>query len=167
MSKGHQNGSALIEAMIAVFILAIGILGLSGLNARSLSLNQSAFYRGIAADLAADLAERVYSLRTPFLVSADANPQPTAPPDFSLCVQNGVGNPVCSAQVNGSSYGNVLQSEMNSWSASLFNQLPAGSTYTITSVQSGTSSFYRYTLVLTWVDDRFSGTNTSYSVVIE
>lgn len=162
-----QTGVALIEAMIAVFLIAVGLLGLSGLSARALSLNQSAYYKGIAVDLGVDLSERIASLRTPFLVSADATPKPTSPPDFSLCVQNSTADPTCTAQSNGSSYGSNMQTEMNAWNSLRISQLPAGSTYTLSAVQSGTSAFYRYTLVLTWMDDRVQGTTSSYSVVIE
>lgn len=163
----NQIGAALIEAMIAVFVIAVGLLGLAGLNGRALSLNQSAYYRGVAADLAADFAERVYSLRTPYLVSADANPKPSPPPDFSLCVQDGTNVPSCTAQVNGSTYGAVMQSEMSAWNTLRISQLPAGSTYTLTAVQSGSTAFYRYTLSLSWMDDRSSGSTTTYSAVIE
>ena len=167
MTKHGQHGATLIEALIAVFILGVGLLGMAGLNARALALNQSAYYRGVAADLGADLAERIYALRTPYMVSSDANPQPTPPPNFALCVQNGTSDPSCTAQSNGSTYGNLMQTEMNSWNALRISQLPVGSTYTLSAVQSGTSAYFRYTLTLSWEDDRTTGAATSYSVVIE
>jgi len=56
-----QSGFTLIEVMVATVVLAIGILGLAGLQAASLSSNQSAFMRTQASALAYDLADRMRS----------------------------------------------------------------------------------------------------------
>jgi type IV pilus assembly protein PilV len=163
-----QKGATLIEVMIAIFILGFGLLGLAGLQARSISVSQSSYFRSIAADLAIDLSERIKALRSPSLASTDATPQPSKPPDFSLCVQNAALSPTCSAQdADRSTYQALVNSEMTSWNALRVAQLPSGSTYTLVAVQSGTSDLYRYTLTLSWLDDKKANSNTSYSVVIE
>jgi type IV pilus assembly protein PilV len=163
-----QKGATLIETMIAIFILGFGLLGLAGLQVRSISVNQSSYYRSIAADLASDLSERVKALRSPSLASTDATPQPAKPPNFSKCAQNAALSPTCSAQdADRSAYETLVNSEMTSWNALRVAQLPSGSTYTLVAVQSGTSDLYRYTLTLSWLDDKKTNSNTSYSVVIE
>src|SRR5690242_5468841 len=43
-----QRGVGMIEVLVAVVVLAIGLLGLAGLQIRSLRDNQSASARGIA-----------------------------------------------------------------------------------------------------------------------
>jgi len=167
MSK-FQKGATLVEAMIAIFILGFGLLGLAGLQVRSISMNQSSYYRSIAADLATDLSERIKALRSPSLASTDATPQPSKPPDFSKCVQNAALSPSCGAQAaDRSAYETLVNSEMTSWNALRVAQLPSGSTYTLVAVQSGTSDLYRYTLTIGWLDDKKTNSNTNYSVVIE
>jgi len=56
-----QSGFTLIEVMVSTVVLAIGLLGLAGLQAASLSSNQSAFMRTQASALAYDLADRMRS----------------------------------------------------------------------------------------------------------
>jgi len=47
-SKLKQRGVGLIEVLIAVLVLSIGLLGLAGLQLRTLRNNQSALERGMA-----------------------------------------------------------------------------------------------------------------------
>jgi type IV pilus assembly protein PilV len=54
-----QSGFTLIEVLIAMLVLAIGLLGLAGLQAKSLSYTQSAYNRSLATELAYDLADRM------------------------------------------------------------------------------------------------------------
>lgn len=54
-----SKGFTLIEILIAVVILAGGLLGLAGLQASSLRNNQSAYYRSKATQLAYDMADRI------------------------------------------------------------------------------------------------------------
>lgn len=53
------GGYSLIEVMITIFILAIGLMGLAGLQARALNAEVEAASRGQALALANDLAERM------------------------------------------------------------------------------------------------------------
>ncbi|MCX7101946.1 MAG: type IV pilus modification protein PilV, partial [Methylobacter sp.] len=52
-------GFTLIEVLIAMLVLAVGLLGLAGLQATSLKSNQSAYNRSQATQLAYDLADRM------------------------------------------------------------------------------------------------------------
>lgn len=62
--KYQQRGATLIEVLIAMFILAIGLLGLAGLQAVSTQSNQGASYRSQATILASDIVERMRTNRT-------------------------------------------------------------------------------------------------------
>jgi type IV pilus assembly protein PilV len=57
--KPSERGYSLIEVMITMFIIAIGLLGLAGLQARALNAEIEAASRGQALALANDLAERM------------------------------------------------------------------------------------------------------------
>ena len=54
-----NTGFTLIEVLIAMIILAVGLLGLAGLQATSLRNNQSAYNRSVATQLAYDIADRM------------------------------------------------------------------------------------------------------------
>src|SRR6185369_12827632 len=57
----HQRGASLIEVLVAMLTVAIGMLGIAGLQASSLRLSQGAAVRAaVAADLA-DLSDRMRS----------------------------------------------------------------------------------------------------------
>jgi type IV pilus assembly protein PilV len=52
-------GFSLLEILIAIFVLAIGLLGLAALQTTSLKNNHSALYRTTATVLAYDIIERM------------------------------------------------------------------------------------------------------------
>lgn len=167
-----QQGMSLVEVLVAVAILATGLLGLGALQAKSVMFNQSAYYRSVAADLASDLADRIRANRNQFRGwdSSVASTVPVdfpLPPDFSKCPQSSARDtaPVCGDQGTHQAY--MVQSEMTAWNTNLRNlmqNLDAG--YTLVSSDAG-NGFYRYVLTITWLDDRSAGTNSSYVAVIE
>lgn len=166
-----QQGMSLVEVMVAVAILAAGLLGLGALQAKSVMFNQSAYYRSVAADLASDLADRIRANRNQFRVwdSSVASLVPDdfpLPPDFSKCSQNGDAAPTCTTQSAGhQTY--LVQAEMTAWNTSLRAQMKnLNATYSLVSSDAG-NGFYRYVLTITWLDDRGAGTNSSYVAVIE
>lgn len=163
-----QMGASLIEAMVAVLIVGFGLLGVGAMQSRAIAMNQSAHYRGIAADLAADLAERVRALRSPFMAGPDTAADPPLPPDFSRCELNADLELVCAPQSNERiHFGTQVNEEMRQWNALRVSQLPVGSGYEWTDVVVGTSGYFRYTLTLTWLDNRQDNSTESYTVVIE
>ena len=52
-------GFTLIEVLVTIVLLAIGLLGLAGLQAFSLKNSHGSFYRSIASQQAADMADRI------------------------------------------------------------------------------------------------------------
>jgi len=67
LAKPHhpvrQSGFTLLEILIAIVILSVGLLGLAGLQARSLQANQSALMRSQATVLAYDILDRMRANR--------------------------------------------------------------------------------------------------------
>lgn len=59
MNYRHQQGVGLIEVLVAVLVLAIGLLGLAGLQTQSLRFNNEAYFRTQATLLAMDMADRL------------------------------------------------------------------------------------------------------------
>lgn len=87
MGNQKQAGSSLVEVMIALFVLAIGLLGVLAMQSKSMQYNQSAHTYSQAVYLANDIAERI---RNNF-AKADtydgdiATTQPTTRCDTDLC----------------------------------------------------------------------------------
>lgn len=60
MNKMNKNsGFTLVEVLIAMLILAVGLLGVAGLQATGLRNNLSAYNRSQATQLAYDMADRM------------------------------------------------------------------------------------------------------------
>jgi type IV pilus assembly protein PilV len=58
-SKNQTKGFTLIEVLISVLIMAVGVLGATGLQHRGLDANRDALMRGEATLLARDIANRI------------------------------------------------------------------------------------------------------------
>ena len=56
----RQRGSFLLEALIAILIVALGILGLVGLQARAMQDTDESQFRSEAAFLASDVISRMW-----------------------------------------------------------------------------------------------------------
>jgi type IV pilus assembly protein PilV len=54
-----QQGVSLIEILVALVLLAVGLLGLAGLQLRGIQVNQGSQYRSLAEIMAEDLADRL------------------------------------------------------------------------------------------------------------
>jgi len=63
--KRRTRGVTLIEVLVALVIVAVGLLGLAGLQVRGLSIQKDAHGRAIATQLALDLADRMRANRVP------------------------------------------------------------------------------------------------------
>lgn len=61
----RQRGVTLIEVLVALVIVAVGLLGLAGMQVRGLSIQKDAHGRAIATQLALDLADRMRANRDP------------------------------------------------------------------------------------------------------
>jgi len=56
-----NSGFTLIEVLIAMLVLAVGLLGLAGMQATGIRNNLSAYNRSLATQLAYDMADRMRS----------------------------------------------------------------------------------------------------------
>jgi type IV pilus assembly protein PilV len=59
----HSDGFTMVEVMVALVVLSVGMLGISGLYVISMRSGSSAIYRTQAVSLASDLAERIRANR--------------------------------------------------------------------------------------------------------
>ena len=112
MSK-NQQGFTLVEILVAVLILAIGLLGLASLQMRGLKNNHSAYMRSQATQLAYDLTDRMRANPVGINdgVSYNNPTLDTTPPD---CASN-----TCTAA-------DMAAYDFAAWNAEIGNQLPGG-----------------------------------------
>jgi type IV pilus assembly protein PilV len=57
--QSHQRGFTLIEAMVALVVLSVGMIGVAALHGQGLSAARSAQFRSVAVNLSADMADRI------------------------------------------------------------------------------------------------------------
>lgn len=150
--KKH-SGFTLIEVLIAVVILAVGLLGLAGLQAAGLSNNQSAYNRSQATQLAYDIADRMRanpSARINYVTSAMVPPSAAAATCSTLirpCTD-------CTSSVNSCSTAQLAVKDLFDWNLDLAT-LPSG-TGTITGGALGV-----YTVTVSWDDNKSGVASTS------
>lgn len=84
-SMRSEEGSSLIEVVVALFVLAVGMLGVLSMQVKSMQFNQSAYYYSQAVYLANEILESMRSNRSvanTYLIELDEN-TPTASKDCS------------------------------------------------------------------------------------
>lgn len=109
-SPGQQAGIGLIEILVAVLILAIGILGVASTQVVSMQMNAQSQSRSQAVLLAEDLLDRIRA-------------NPNNPGGYALA-QGAANNGQCvTGFVPGT--GNVTNDDLQSWDNSLACMLPA------------------------------------------
>ncbi|WP_029644294.1 type IV pilus modification protein PilV [Methyloversatilis discipulorum] len=61
IKASRQSGVSLIEVLVALFVLAFGMLGIAGMQTMAMKANQSAFERNAAVISAGSIVERIRS----------------------------------------------------------------------------------------------------------
>ena len=113
MTRRIQSGFTMVEALVALVVLVIGLLGIAALLLRSLQDGRAAIYRTQAVNLAADIADRIRMNRTAQLnygtLFADAE----------------VAVPAC-VTTAGCTDTQLANTDLSTWKATLAQVLPNG-----------------------------------------
>ncbi|WP_066976792.1 type IV pilus modification protein PilV [Methylomonas lenta] len=131
-------GFTLIEVLVAVVVLAIGLLGLAGLQASSLRNNQSAYNRSQATQLAYDIADRMRANTIAQANYLTATMAPTAATDQAAD---------CEAVSTTCTPADMAENDLFEWNAALTTLLPSG-------VGTITIAGGIYTITINWDDNR-------------
>jgi type IV pilus assembly protein PilV len=113
MKASAQSGFTMVEVLVALVVLAIGLLGIAALYLNSLQSGRTAIYRTQAVALAADLADRIRMNRTAQAGYTTAFTDVVAP--VGACITTG-----------GCTDTQLATTDLANWKAALAQALPDG-----------------------------------------
>jgi type IV pilus assembly protein PilV len=137
--RRSQSGFTMVETLVALVVLAIGLLGIAGLLLKSLQSGRTATYRTQAVNLAADLADRIRMNRTAQLAYA------TQFADVEVAV------PACDG-TGGCSDGDLASTDLSRWKADLNQRLPGGQGQVGVVAPIGPGEPANYTITVRWTE---------------
>jgi len=151
----NNNGFTLIEVLIAMVVLALGLLGLAGLQATSLKQNQSANFRSQATLLAYDLADKMRANLSQSAAYIAALPNGTA---NANCIPNPPSTTGCTAA-------QMAANDVAVWQTSVKTLLPSG-VGSMALNNNGTATIVDdiFTITINWDDNRSGAGDTQFQV---
>lgn len=137
----RARGFSIVEALVALVVLSIGMLGIAALYVESLRAGRSAIYRTQAVNLASDMADRIRANRNAGIAYAlAAGDAPTtqfcAPPGTATCTPAA-----------------LAQDDLARWLGAIALQLPGDGAQTpggTIVVAPGAPPTSQYTIQVTW-----------------
>lgn len=111
--RNAESGFTMVEVLVALVVLAIGLLGIAALYLSSLQAGRTAVYRTEAVTLAADLADRIRMNRTAQGAYG------------TLFADTEVAVPACST-TGGCSDADLAATDLSNWKAAIALLLPQG-----------------------------------------
>lgn len=147
----RSGGFSLIEVLIAAFVIAIGVLGVSSAQLISIKNNQSAYYRSQANFLAMDILDRMRAnpdgVQGGFYSSVNTA---TTTPSATL--------PNCATNANGCSPQDIATADARQWAANFSRDgvagLIPGSTGTVVTQVAG--AITTATVTVTWSEHNWN-----------
>ena len=134
-----QNGFTLVETLVALVVLAIGMLGIAALYLTSLQAGRTAIYRTQAVNLAADLADRIRANRAAIadygIIFADAS----------------VDVPACYTTI-GCTPAELAASDLSRWKADITQLLPNGQGQVAVTLPIAAGEPANYVVTVRWAE---------------
>lgn len=135
-SRRHAGGFSLVEALVALLVLSIGMLGIAALYVESLRSGRTALLRTQAVTLASDMADRIRANRQ----GRDA---------YQATVTSADTNAECSPGGTGCATDALAKHDKAAWLGAIEAALP-GATGTIDVDTTTTPA--TYTIVVSWTE---------------
>lgn len=140
--SGRQAGFSMVEALVALVVLSVGMLGIASLYVVSLRSSGSAISRTQAVNLASDLADRIRANRS----AGNAYAAVVSTDDEPTAVDSCIGQTVICDPATMAAY------DLEVWRQQLIATMPGGTTGAVSVV--GTSSPRTYTITIEWKESR-------------
>jgi type IV pilus assembly protein PilV len=136
-----QHGFSLLEALITLLIISLGLLGIAGIIANSLKVNQGAYVRSQASWLANDIIDRMRANR----ITAESAGLP-----YNLSIGTDPAG------------GGIPLADLTAWRAALASALPSG-----TGGVALDAATRKVTVTVQWDDTRAAGGEDDQQFVVE
>jgi len=133
--RRRVRGFTMVEAMVALVVLAVGMLGIAGLYVTTLRSGGGAIYRMQAVNLASDLADRIRANRT-------ANLAYLGPAANNNCY--GAGAVDCVPAL-------MAANDLLVWQTQVAVMLPAGNGTLNVAAGAAATDPFTYTITITWL----------------
>jgi type IV pilus assembly protein PilV len=133
-SRRRAAGFTMVEAMVALVVLSVGMLGIAGLYVTTLRSGGGAIYRFQAVNLAIDLADRIRANRT-------ANVAYLGPAADNNCY--GAGAVDCAPAL-------MAANDLLVWQNQIAAMLPAGNGVVNVTPGAVATDPFTYTITITW-----------------
>jgi type IV pilus assembly protein PilV len=159
--RARQRGISMAEALVALLVMSIGMLGIAGLYVTSLQANRTALLRTQAVTLVNDMIDRIRA-------------NPMARDKYDLTAAYG-DNPVsqdCVAGEKNCSVDKLAQDDLYRWKESVKAILPGAPTVKVTYTAAASATLPdNYVVQVTWAEPgetgRFSYTGTLNMISVQ
>ncbi len=135
INRCRQAGVSMIEFLVSILIFAFGMLGLVGLQSKTLSYGQISLYRSQATALSDDIFDRMRADRA----NAKKGDWSTEPTEHAT-------------DISGTS---IAKTDLKEWKAEVEQLLPSGTAQIITDTD-------RITVIITWSE---RGTSSEFKTI--
>ena len=142
LRPARQRGVSMLELLVSLLIFTFGMLGLAGLQTRTLTFNQSSLFRSQAAALTDDVLDRLRSDRKKAL---------------SALWDTAIGTSTASMPVS-----TFAEIDVKDWKAQVESLLPSGQASIVTTTAAGVD-YGTVTITIQWDDSR--GTEAAQTFV--
>ena len=137
MRSNTQSGFTMVEVLVALVVLAIGLLGIAALYLSSLQAGRTAVYRTQAISLAADLADRIRMNRTAQAAYA------------TLFAEDEDVVAAC-ATTGGCDDADLAATDLSNWKDEIADQLPSGQGQVVVTPPAGVDEPASYVVTVQW-----------------
>jgi type IV pilus assembly protein PilV len=139
LKRNSQSGFTMVEVLVALVVLAIGLLGIAALYLSSLQAGRTAVYRTEAVTLAADLADRIRMNRTAQAAYG------------TLFADTEVAVPACST-TGGCSDADLASTDLSNWKATIALLLPQGQGQVAVTLPAAAGEPTTYVVTVRWAE---------------
>ncbi len=136
-NRNPESGFTMVEVLVALVVLAIGLLGIAALYLNSLQSGRTAIYRTEAINMAADLADRIRMNRTAQAAYATLYADAEAP--VGACATTG-----------GCSDADLASTDLAAWKADIAQRLPGGQGQVTVTAPVGVDEPATYVVSIRW-----------------
>lgn len=152
-----QQGFTLIEVAVALIVLAVGLLGIAGMQSSGMQNTLKSHHRAVAMMQAQDIADRIRANISGMRATAYTNAIPTTAP-----------SPNCMTSGSSCTSAQLAATDLFNWEAENQASLPSGAgSIACTDIDATTAAAYEAgtscTITIRWDGDRTGATGTGCS----